>query len=106
MERKKYIPIKRKNRMKLIKDATNVKIYGYSFKSRDRSRKNLIKEANENSIFTLIKKLETKEEKRNLIAQRNPLHYAFGEKLVVRRYGESYEDYVSRQYIGGLDGHR
>jgi hypothetical protein len=88
------------NDMKLIKDATNVKIYGYGFKSR--SRVNLIKEANENSIFTLIKKLETQEEKRNLIRERNPLHYALGEKLVVRKYGESYEDYVSRQYIGGI----
>jgi hypothetical protein len=88
----------------LIKDATTIKIYGYTFKSREgtRSRKNLIAQANENSITTLIKKLETQEEKRNLIKERNPLHYIFGEKLVVKKGSESYEEYINRQYIGRI----
>jgi hypothetical protein len=82
----------------LIKDATTIKIHGYSFRSREgtRSRVKLTQQANENSITTLIKNLETQEEKRNLIKERNPLHYMFGEKLVVKKYSESYEDYVGR----------
>lgn len=67
-----------------------------------RKRLALIQQANENSISTLIKGLETREEKRNLISERNPLHYMFGEKLVSRKYSESYEDYVNRQYIGRI----
>lgn len=87
---------------KLIKDATTIKIMGYSFKSREgtRSRVKLIEQANENSISTLIKGLQTREEKRKLIEERNPLHYVFGEKLVVRKANEKYEDYLNRLYIG------
>ena len=87
----------------LVKDATTIKIYGYSFRSRDRSRsrKNLIAQANENSITTLIKTLTTVEEKRELIRERNPLHYVFGEKLVAKKGSESYEEFMSRTYIGG-----
>lgn len=84
--------------MRQIKPATEVKIYGYTFKSR--SRVNLIQQANENSISTLIKGLPTREEKINLIKERNPLHYIFGEKLVARKGSESYEEYMSKLYIG------
>jgi len=59
-------------------------------------------EVNKNSITHLIKTLATRQEKRDLVAERNPLHYMFGEKLVTRRYGEAYEEYVGRQYIGEI----
>ena len=85
----------------LIKDATTIKIYGYSFKSRQRSRKTLIEKANENSISMLIKNLSTRKEKMDLIKERNPLHYVFGEKLVAKKGSESYEEFMSRTYIGG-----
>jgi hypothetical protein len=57
-------------------------------------------EINRNSIATLIKTLATRQEKVDLIAERNPLHYMFGEYLAVRKYEESYEDFINRTYIG------
>lgn len=57
-------------------------------------------QANKNSITHLIKTLATRQEKRDLIAERNPLHYMFGEYLLTRRYEEKYEDFISRNYIG------
>ena len=66
-----------------------------------RSRK-VIVTTNENSITHLIKTLATREEKRDLIAERNPLHYMFGEYLRVRKYDESYEDFINRNYIGRI----
>jgi hypothetical protein len=65
-----------------------------------RNRLTLIKEANENSITTLIKTLVTREEKVGLVTERNPLHYMFGEYLKVRKYDESYTDFINRNYIG------
>lgn len=59
-------------------------------------------EVNKNSITHLIKTLATKQEKRDLIAERNPLHYMFGEYLLTRRYEEKYEDFISRNYIGRI----
>ena len=67
-----------------------------------RNRKAKIVQANENSIAMLIKTLATKQEKRDLVAERNPLHYMFGEYLVTRKYGESYEDFINRNYIGRI----
>ena len=64
------------------------------------SRRNRIVTSNENSITTLIKTLVTRDEKRDLIAERNPLHYMFGEYLVNRKYDESYENFINRSYIG------
>lgn len=69
-----------------------------------RQRLALIKEANENSITTLIRTLATRQEKVDLVTERNPLHYMFGEYLKVRKYGESYEDFINRNYIGRIDG--
>jgi len=74
----------------------------YSFKPR--SRLKLIEQANENSISTLIKDLVTREEKRDLVTERNPLHYMFGEYLVNRKYDESYESFINRTYIGEVHG--
>lgn len=59
-------------------------------------------EVNKNSITHLIKTLATRQEKRDLIAQRNPLHYMFGDYLLTRRYEEKYEDFISRNYIGRI----
>jgi len=67
-----------------------------------RQRLALIKEANENSITNLIKTLATRQEKRDLVAERNPLHYMFGEYLLSRRYEEKYEDFINRNYIGEI----
>jgi len=57
---------------------------------------------NENSITTLIKTLATRQEKVDLVTERNPLHYMFGEYLRVRKYDESYEDFINRNYIGRI----
>lgn len=65
-----------------------------------RTRASTIKHANENSIATLIKTLVTREDKVNLVVERNPLHYMFGEYLVSRRYEEKYEDFINRNCIG------
>ena len=59
-------------------------------------------EINRNSISTLIKDLVTREEKRDLVTERNPLHYMFGEYLVSRKYDESYESFINRNYIGRI----
>jgi hypothetical protein len=59
-------------------------------------------EASKNSITHLIKTLATRQEKVDLITERNPLHYMFGEYLKVRKYGESYEDFINRNYIGRI----
>lgn len=67
------------------------------------SRKSVIASANENSITTLIKTLVTRQEKVDLVTERNPLHYMFGEYLKVRKYGESYEDFINRNYIGEVN---
>ena len=66
------------------------------------SRKSAIASANENSITTLIKTLVTRQEKVDLVTERNPLHYMFGEYLRVRKYDESYEDFINRNYIGRI----
>jgi len=65
-----------------------------------RSRATLIEKANEDSITTLIKTLATRQEKVDLVAERNPLHYMFGEYLKTRKYDEKYEDFINRNYIG------
>ena len=59
-------------------------------------------EVNSNSITHLIKTLATRQEKVDLVAERNPLHYMFGEYLRVRKYDESYEDFINRNYIGRI----
>ena len=59
-------------------------------------------EVNSNSITHLIKTLATRQEKVDLVTERNPLHYMFGEYLRVRKYDESYEDFINRNYIGRI----
>jgi hypothetical protein len=43
------------------------------------------------SLGTLIRNAQTSEEKRTLISQANPLHYAFGNTLTPTSY-EEYQD--------------
>jgi hypothetical protein len=66
-----------------------------------RSRKTMKQNAEieRNSITHLIKTLATRQEKRDLVAERNPLHYMFGEYLTVRKGNESYEEFINRSYI-------
>jgi hypothetical protein len=75
---------------KLIKDATTVKIMGYSFKSKNKESK--IEQENKRSINALLPKLETIEDKRSLVKERmSELFYIFGETLVPSKgeYDES-----------------
>jgi len=65
-----------------------------------RNHKTKLMQANENSITHLIKTLATRQDKVDLIAERNPLHYMFGEYLLTRKYDEKYEDFINRNYIG------
>jgi len=65
-----------------------------------RTRKSQILTSNENSITHLIKTLATRQEKVDLVTERNPLHYMFGEYLLTRKYDEKYEDFINRNYIG------
>jgi len=67
-----------------------------------RSRTKLLEKAQENSITHLIKTLVTRQEKVDLIAERNPLHYMFGEYLSVRKGSESYEEFINRSYTGRI----
>jgi hypothetical protein len=86
---------------KLVKDATEIKIYGYSFKPRSRSRKNLIAEANRTAIHALLPKTQTKEDKQAIIRERmSDLFYMFGEVLSAQKADEKYEDYINRLYAG------
>ena len=51
-----------------------------------KARLNTIAEANRNALHTLLPKLETPKEKRQLIAQTNPLLYLFGTVLNPTNY--------------------
>ena len=64
-----------------------------------RERKNLIAEANKNSLFTTIPMAETLEEKRALVLEANPHHYAFGEKRRAWKPWLTYEENMNEEYI-------
>ena len=83
----------------LIKDATTVKIQGYSFKAKNKDSK--IEQENKRSINALLPKLPTKQEKQDLVRERmGELFYMFGEVLTPQKPNEEYADYVNRIYIG------
>jgi hypothetical protein len=66
-----------------------------------RNRKKLIEQRNENSLTHLLKSKElTIEQKRALVAERNPFIYALGTKLIpaTPKTLEEYADYVERIY--------
>ena len=48
--------------------------------------------ANSDAIFTIIKTMETNEEKRRLIAKKNPLLYVFGHEITPIKDWLDYED--------------
>ena len=68
-----------------------------SFKHR--TRKNIIEEANKNSLFTTIPQQETMEAKRNLVLEHNPHHYAFGEIRRAWKPWLTYEENMAEEYL-------
>jgi hypothetical protein len=71
----------------------------YSFKPRN--RKKLIEEANKGSLTALMQdQTLTTEQKRELVAERNPFIYALGDKLKPQKGNEEYADWINRLYIG------
>lgn len=68
-----------------------------SFKPR--SRVNLIEQRNQNSLTHLLKQEGTIEEKRELIRERNPYLFIFGDHLTPQN-GKSYEEYINHLYLG------
>lgn len=66
-----------------------------------RKRDNYLKEvANQNSLFTTIPKAETLEEKRALVLENNPHHYAFGEIRRAWKPWLTYEENMAEEMIG------
>jgi hypothetical protein len=57
-----------------------------------RKRKSLLEQANANSLNNTIPKLTTAEEKRQLIAETNPLLYLFGTTLNPANYMENEDE--------------
>ena len=57
-----------------------------------RNRLNLLEQAKQNAISTRIKELTTTAEKRQLIAEKNPLLYLFGTVLNPNNWEKQYED--------------
>jgi len=71
-------------------------------KYKARNRDSLIAQANQNSIATLIKTpTMTAQEKRAMIAERNPYFYVFGERLLPMSV--DYHDHLNRLYLGECD---
>lgn len=67
-----------------------------------RSRKRLLEQVNANSLATLIKdKTKTPQEKRDMIRERNPYFYVFGERLLPMSV--DYHDHVNKLYLGECD---
>ena len=69
----------------------------YTFKPR--SRVNLIEQRNQNSLTHLLKSVPTLDEKRELIRERNPYLFIFGDNLKPQG-GRSYEEYINHLYLG------
>ena len=84
-----------------IKPATEVKIMGYSFKSRNKD--SLIEQRNQNSLTHLLKDPDlTLEQKRFLVEQRNPFIYALGTTLTPKNhYSASYADTIKNEESHG-----
>lgn len=55
-------------------------------KYQPRNRAKLIEQANKNSLMTLLKADLSAQEKREMIAEKNPLHYLFGTVLNPSNY--------------------
>lgn len=71
----------------------------YHFKATHKD--SLIEQRNRNSLTHLIRaKDKTIEEKQELIKERNPYLFAFGDHLTPQKPYEDYADWVNRLYIG------
>jgi hypothetical protein len=70
----------------------------YSFK-KPRSRAKLIEQIEKESLMMLIKSKVTLDEKRELVRERNPFLFVFGDRLVAQG-SRSYEDFVNHLYLG------
>jgi hypothetical protein len=78
-----------------------------------RKRLRLLEEAQLNSLSHLIKVETNTQHKRNLIAERNPLLYALGEKLTPHDHyninnpsnpvSQTYQQYIDHEYIGEVE---
>lgn len=65
-----------------------------------RSRASLIEQKNQRSLTHLLKSNEVSiHKKRELVKERNPYLFIFGENLVVQG-GRSYEEYINNLYQG------
>lgn len=68
-----------------------------------RNRDNLIEQRNQNSLTHLLKNKElTLEQKQELIKERNPFLYVFGDYLVPQG-DRSYEEFINHQYLGEVE---
>jgi hypothetical protein len=69
-----------------------------------RSRDKLIEQRNKNSLTHLLsfKSKLTLDEKRELILERNPYLFVFGEKLTPHNHYtlETYPDFINHEYLG------
>lgn len=68
-------------------------------KYKSRCRENLIEQANKNSLMALLKTEVTLDEKRELVRERNPLLFAFGERLEAQGNND-YTTYINKLYLG------
>ena len=64
-----------------------------------RTRSNIIVEANKNSLFTTIPDAQTMEEKRALVLEQNPHHYAFGEIRRAWKPWLTYEENMKEEFL-------
>jgi hypothetical protein len=69
-------------------------------KYKSRCRENLIEQANSNSLMALLKTTDMSiKRKQDLVRERNPLLFVFGERLEVQG-GSDYATYINKLYLG------
>lgn len=64
-----------------------------------RSRAKQIEQIERESLMMLIKTKVSLDEKRELVKERNPFLFIFGEQLVVQG-GQDYATYINKLYLG------
>jgi hypothetical protein len=67
--------------------------------NKPRERKTIIAEANKNSLFTTIPDAQTMDEKRALVLEQNPHHYAFGEIRRAWKPWLTYEENMAEEFL-------
>lgn len=69
-------------------------------KYKSRCRESLIEQANMNSLMQLLKATDMSiERKQDLVRERNPFLFVFGEKLEVQGSSD-YATYINKLYLG------